>query len=44
MSEENTEFNKEEELLTIYDEDGTEVLYRKMLEFYHPEFDKITLS
>ena len=40
MSEENTEFNKEEELLTLYDEDGSEVLYRKMLEFYHPDFDK----
>lgn len=32
--------NNEEELLTLYDENGTEVLYRKMLEFYHPEFKK----
>ncbi|AYU55392.1 DUF1292 domain-containing protein [Staphylococcus debuckii] len=32
--------NNEEELLTLYDEDGNEVLYRKVLEFYHPEFDK----
>ncbi|GEP84049.1 Putative cytosolic protein [Staphylococcus piscifermentans] len=32
--------NNDEELLTLYDEDGNEVLYRKVLEFYHPEFDK----
>ena len=32
--------NNEEELLTLYDENGNEVLYRKMLEFYHPEFKK----
>ena len=32
--------NEEEELLTLYDENGNEVLYRKMLEFYHPEFKK----
>ncbi|WP_278925501.1 DUF1292 domain-containing protein [Staphylococcus auricularis] len=32
--------NNEEELLTLYDENGDEVLYRKMLEFYHPEFEK----
>lgn len=32
--------NNEEELLTLFDEDGNEVLYRKMLEFYHPEFKK----
>lgn len=37
--------NNEEELLTLYDEEGydeegNEVLYRKMLEFYHPEFKK----
>lgn len=32
--------NNEEELLTLFDEDGNEVLYRKMLEFYHPEFEK----
>lgn len=29
--------NNEEELLTLYDENGNEVLYRKMLEFYHPD-------
>ena len=36
----NTELNisNEEELLTLFDENG--VLYRKMLEFYHPEFKK----
>ncbi|OHR89328.1 hypothetical protein HMPREF3241_06715 [Staphylococcus sp. HMSC34G04] len=32
--------NNEEELLTLYDENRNEVLYRKMLEFYHPEFKK----
>lgn len=32
--------NNEEELLTLYDENGNEVLYRKMLEFYYPEFKK----
>ena len=32
--------NNEEELLTLFDEDGNEVLYRKMLEFYHPEYKK----
>ena len=32
--------NNEEELLTLYDEEGNEVLYRKMLEFYNPEFKK----
>ena len=32
--------NNQEELLTLYDEDGNEVLYRKMLEFYHPKFKK----
>lgn len=38
----NTELNisNEEELLTLFDENGNEVLYRKMLEFYHPEFKK----
>jgi uncharacterized protein YrzB (UPF0473 family) len=30
----------EEELLTLFDEEGNEVLYRKVLEFYHPEFKK----
>ncbi|REH91674.1 DUF1292 domain-containing protein, partial [Staphylococcus felis] len=34
------EINNEEQLLTLFDENGNEVLYRKMLEFYHPEFDK----
>ena len=29
-----------EKLLTLFDENGNEVLYRKMLEFYHPEFKK----
>lgn len=32
--------NNNEELLTLYDEEGNEVLYRKVLEFYHPEFKK----
>ena len=32
--------NNEEELLTLYDENGNEVLYRKMLEFYHKENKK----
>lgn len=38
----NTELNisNEEELLTLFDENGNEVLYRKMLEFYHPVFKK----
>lgn len=44
MSEQNhdaaLEINNEEELLTLYDEEGNEVLYRKMLEFYHPGFEK----
>ena len=40
----NTELNiSEEELLTLFDENGNEVLYRKMLEFYHPEFKKSML-
>ncbi|AQL56022.1 DUF1292 domain-containing protein [Abyssicoccus albus] len=30
----------EEELLTLYDEEGNEVLYRKMLEFHSDQFDK----
>lgn len=33
-------FNNEEELLTLFDEEGNEVLYRKLLQFYHPEFEK----
>ena len=39
----NTELNisNEEELLTLFDENGNEVLYRKMLEFYHPEFKRV---
>lgn len=37
------EINNEEELLTLYDEEGNEVLYRKVLEFFHPEFKKNTL-
>lgn len=40
MSQEEMDFNQEEELLTLYDEEGNEVLYRKMLEFHHPEFEK----
>ncbi|WP_342389238.1 DUF1292 domain-containing protein [Salinicoccus bachuensis] len=40
MSQEEMDFNMEEELLTLYDEEGNEVLYRKMLEFHHPEFNK----
>lgn len=34
------EINNEEELLTLIDENNNEVLYRKVLEFYHPEFKK----
>lgn len=34
------EINNEEELLTLIDENNNEVLYRKILEFYHPEFKK----
>ena len=34
------DISNEEELLTLFDENGNEVLYRKMLEFYHPEFKK----
>ncbi|MFB9860693.1 DUF1292 domain-containing protein [Salinicoccus siamensis] len=40
MSQEEMEFNMEEEMMTLYDEQGNEVLYRKMLEFHHPGFDK----
>ncbi|MFC3417978.1 DUF1292 domain-containing protein [Salinicoccus hispanicus] len=40
MSQEEMDFNNEEELLTLYDEEGNEVLYRKMLEFHHPGFEK----
>lgn len=40
MSQEEMEFNMEEEMLTLYDEEGNEVLYRKMLEFHHPGFNK----
>ncbi|MCU5746429.1 DUF1292 domain-containing protein [Staphylococcus sp. SQ8-PEA] len=32
--------NSDEELLTLYDEEGNEVLYRKILEFFHPEYKK----
>lgn len=34
------DINDEEELLTLFDEEGNEVLYRKVLQFYNPEFDK----
>ncbi|GGB04327.1 DUF1292 domain-containing protein [Macrococcus hajekii] len=34
------DINNEEELLTLFDEDNNEVLYRKILEFYNPQFDK----
>ncbi len=34
------EINNEEELLTLFNEEGNEVLYRKVLEFYHPEIQK----
>lgn len=34
------QINNDEELLTLFDEEGNEVLCRKVLEFYHPEFDK----
>lgn len=34
------EIKNDEELLTLFDEEGNEVLYRKMLEFYHPGLDK----
>lgn len=40
MTNEELTFNNEEELLTLYDDEGNEVLYRKLLEFYHPEFQK----
>lgn len=40
MANEELTFNNEEELLTLYDDEGNEVLYRKLLEFYHPEFQK----
>ncbi|WP_412520948.1 DUF1292 domain-containing protein [Staphylococcus simulans] len=46
MSEKNNnqeaelQINNDEQLLTLFDEEGNEVLYRKVLEFYHPEFDK----
>lgn len=40
MTNEELTFNNEEELLTLYDDEGNEVLYRKLLEFYHPEFKK----
>jgi len=38
--QETLDINNEEELLTLYDEDNNEVLYRKVLEFYNPQFDK----
>lgn len=34
------DINNEEELLTLFDEEGNEVLYRKVLEFYNPQFEK----
>ncbi|PWZ96612.1 DUF1292 domain-containing protein, partial [Staphylococcus pseudintermedius] len=34
------EIKNDETLLTLFDEEGNEVLYRKMLEFYHPGFEK----
>src|SRR5699024_4304315 len=32
--------NNQEEVLPLYDEEGNEVLYRKLLEFEHPGFSK----
>lgn len=40
LNEATLDINDEEELLTLFDEEGNEVLYRKVLEFYNPEFDK----
>ncbi|MFC3900889.1 DUF1292 domain-containing protein [Aliicoccus persicus] len=40
MTNEELEFNNDEEVLTLYDNEGNEVLYRKLLQFYHPEFKK----
>ncbi len=34
------EIKNDKTLLTLFDEEGNEVLYRKMLEFYHPGFEK----
>ena len=34
------DISNEEELLTLFDENGNEVLYRKMLEFYHQNLKK----
>lgn len=38
--EETLDINNEEELLTLFDEEGNEVLYRKVLQFYNPQFEK----
>lgn len=40
MANEELTFNNDEELLTLYDNEGNEVLYRKLLQFYHPTFEK----
>lgn len=34
------DLNQEEELLTLFDEEGNETLYRKLLEFEHSGFNK----
>lgn len=39
-NEQVVDINNEEELLTLFDEEGNEVLYRKVLQFYNPQFEK----
>ena len=34
------ELNTDDELMTLVDEEGNETLYRKLMEFHHPGFDK----
>lgn len=40
LNEGTLDINNEEELLTLFDEEGNEVLYRKLVNFFHPGFEK----
>ena len=40
LNEATLDINNEEELLTLFDEEGNEVLYRKLVSFFHTGFEK----
>ncbi|WP_414046219.1 DUF1292 domain-containing protein [Macrococcus equi] len=39
-NQETLDINEEVELLELYDEEGNQVLYRKLVSFRHPGFEK----